>query len=222
MSEKFAIRESSQELRERSHNARMNARASLPMLRSAKMVCQSGEYFCIIRDLSSLGVGLRFRHDVPPEARVFLQLENDATYPIERVWAGKQAAGYRFINEIDVDEFTRAPSPYHHRPIRFRIDAAVEMVADNLSGPARLIDLSRAGAIIETSRQLTTGSRIRLELPGLAPRIADLCWRKTGLYGLSFGNPISIDELAQTTLALQPFASMVAPPVRCGPERSAA
>ena len=222
MSEKFAIRESSQELLDRSHSARMIARASLPMLRSAKMVCQSGEYFCIIRDLSSLGVGLRFQHDVPPEARVILQLENGATYPIERVWAGKLAAGYRFISEIDVDEFTRAPSPYHHRPIRLRIDASVEIIADNEAAPARLIDLSRAGAMIETSRLLATGSRIRLELPGLAPRIADICWRKTALYGLSFGNPISIDELAQTTLALQPFASMVAPPVRRGPERSAA
>lgn len=222
MSEKRAIKEPSQGLSNRSHSVRMVSRASLPMLRSAKMVCQSGEYFCIIRDLSSLGVGLRFRHDVPPEARVILQLENDATYPIERVWAGKQAAGYRFIGEIDVDEFTRAPSPYHHRPIRLRIDAAVEMVADNLSGTARLIDLSRAGAMIETSRQLTTGSRVRLELPGLAPRIADICWRKTSLYGLSFGNPISIDELAQTTLALQPFASLAASSIRRGPARSAA
>ena len=222
MGDDFAIKRSSAALRDRDHSVRMASRNSLPMLRSAKMVCQSGEYFCIIRDLSSLGIGLRFRHDVPPEARVILQLENDATYPIERVWAGKQGAGYRFIGEIDVDEFTRAPSPYHHRPIRLRIDAKVEMVADNLSGPARLIDLSRAGAMIETSRQLTTGSRVRLELPGLAPRIADICWRKTALYGLSFGNPISIDELAQTTLVLQPFASMVAPPVRRGPERSAA
>ena len=52
---------------------RQSHRASL-MLRRAKLVCQSGEYLTLIRDVSEKGIGLGFLHDVPPEPRTLLQL----------------------------------------------------------------------------------------------------------------------------------------------------
>ena len=87
-------------------DARLAKRASL-LLRRAKLVCQTGEYLCLIRDVSELGVGLGFLHDVPPEPRTLLQLANDRTYPIERVWTGQRQAGYRFGGSVTLEEFLR-------------------------------------------------------------------------------------------------------------------
>ena len=96
---------------------RASHRASL-MLRRAKLVCQSGEYLTLIRDVSELGVGLGFLHDVPPEPRVLLKLANDMTYPVERVWTGKRQAGYRFASQVMLEEFCRENSQYQSRPLR--------------------------------------------------------------------------------------------------------
>ena len=72
----------------------------------AKVICQTGEYLCVVRDVSVLGAGLVFMHAVPPEPRILLQMANGLTYPIERVWIGKRQAGYRFGCEVTLDEFT--------------------------------------------------------------------------------------------------------------------
>ena len=37
------------------------------LIRTAKLVCESGEYLCVIRDVSSTGVRLRLFHDLPAD-----------------------------------------------------------------------------------------------------------------------------------------------------------
>ena len=97
------------------------AERTATMLRHAKLVCQSGEYLCRIRDVSALGVGLTFHHEVPPEPRIILQLANNLTYPIERVWLGKRQAGYRFGSDLSVSEFFAEQSGVEPRALRERI-----------------------------------------------------------------------------------------------------
>ena len=76
-----------------------------PLLRSAKVVCQLGEYICLVRDVSQDGVLLSFLHDVPCEPRIILALGNGQTYPIQRIWSGQEQAGYRFAGSVTVEEF---------------------------------------------------------------------------------------------------------------------
>lgn len=189
-------------------DGRRAARHSMPMLRSAKLVCQSGEYFCIIRDVSEQGVGLRFCHTVPPEERVILQLENGDTYPVERIWSGKRQSGYRFASPINLPEFIHEPSPYQHRSVRLAVAAPMQLTAGNVAFIAQLADLSCTGAKIETDRKFESNERVRLELPSLTPRIADICWQQGPMCGLSFHNCLTIEELAQAALTLQPFGQI--------------
>ena len=44
------------------------------LLRVAKLICQSGEYVCLVRDVSWTGLRLRLFHALPDERFVFLQL----------------------------------------------------------------------------------------------------------------------------------------------------
>lgn len=185
-------------------DARSAPRSSL-MLRMAKLVCQSGEYLCIVRDVSADGVGLRFLHAVPPEPRIILALANGATYPVERVWSGKQQAGYRFSCPVDVDEFIHEPSPFENREVRLSIRTAAKVEAGGLLHDAEVRDLSKGGAMITSATPLAVGSRAALTAKGIQRRLADVCWRKGEMHGLSFVEPMTTAELAEVALLLQPF-----------------
>ena len=183
---------------------RASPRSSL-MLRTAKVVCQSGDYVCIVRDVSPEGVGLRFLHAAPGEERILLELANSATYPVERVWAGKQQAGYRFASQIDLHEFIHEPSPYEARPVRLRVQADARLISGNQTIDAALADLSTGGAMIELGNAFGIGCILRLEIGAHLSKLAEICWVDEGRTGLSFLQPMTISELAHTALAIQPF-----------------
>lgn len=184
--------------------ARGAKRASL-LLRRAKLVCQTGEYLCLIRDVSTLGVGLGFAHPVPPEKRILLQLANDLTYPIERVWTGQRQAGYQFGGEITVEEFLREQSPHPSRPLRLNMTGNVRIQDARQRIDARLVDLSCEGAKVASQAELKLGRLITFELDGLPAQLAQVRWSENGRYGIQFQHPIDTEELARCALHLQPF-----------------
>lgn len=179
-------------------------RSSL-MLRVAKVVCQSGEYPCLLRDVSETGVGLRFFHKVPPEPRIILEQANGRTYPIERVWGRGHEAGYRLACEIDVAEFIAEPSAFPDRAIRLRIDRAAVVSVDGRECRARLIDLSCSGAKLAADSEWHAGAFVRLAIEGFPLRFGHVNWRKDLAHGVNFQGTMALDEFARHALALQPF-----------------
>lgn len=179
-------------------------RAAL-MLRRAKLVCDSGEYLCLIRDVSEMGVGLGFLHDVPPEKRILLQLANDLTYPVERIWTGKRQAGYRFGGDITVNSFLREQAPHQPRPLRLCIPGSVRIDEGRKHTDARLIDISCEGAKIASPTEYQQGRLLSFNLDGLPPQLAQVRWSDSGRHGLRFQHPLDTEELALCALHLQPF-----------------
>lgn len=179
-------------------------RASL-MLRRAKLVCQSGEYLCLIRDVSELGVGLGFMHAVPPEPRTLLQLANGLTYPIERVWTGKRQAGFRFGAEVTLNEFLRENSQFESRPLRLQMSAGIRLGEGRKSYDARLLDLSCEGAKFTSPVELPEGKLVTFDLGGLPLQLGQVRWAEGKRHGMRFQHPITTEELAACALHLQPF-----------------
>lgn len=163
------------------------------MLRTAKVVCQSGEYVCLVRNVSPGGVGLSFFHDVPAEPRIFLELSNGALYPIERAWAEERTSGYRFAAPVDLDAFIGEASMFSHRPIRLRIKHPVLLTAQGSDHWAMLGDISRSGARIECDTQLAEHAQVRFEAAGLPLRFGTICWRKGRDHGMVFDQPITLE-----------------------------
>ena len=177
------------------------------VLRRAKLVCQSGEYLCLIRDVSDQGIGLGFLHDVPPEPRTLLQLANDLTYPVERVWTGQRQAGYRFGGEVTLDDFLCENSPHTIRPIRLNIPGIVRLREGRKFMDARLLDISCEGAKIASPAEFRIGALMSFELPGLPPQLAQIRWGDQGRYGVRFQQPVETEELARCAMHLQPFGA---------------
>lgn len=177
------------------------------LLRVAKLVCQSGEYPCLVRDVSWTGVRLRLFHALPDERFVFLQLANGELYPVERMWANDGQAGFRFTQPIDVNQFITEPSPWPRRPIRLNIAAPGLAFVGSTAISVNLKDLSQAGARIEAFGHMMIGQPLRLLVDGLPERWGRIAWRRGFDHGIAFEAKFKLDELAQHALALQPVSA---------------
>lgn len=187
---------------------RASSRKSL-MLRSAKVVCQTGEYVCLVRDVCELATSLSFMHDVPPEPRILLCLGNGLTYPIERVWADKRQAGYRFASQVSPEEFRHEASPYAARPVRLVMSAPAQIMDGRDAHDASLLDISNHGAKLECTAALQQQRLMAVQVSGMNQRAAKIVWAErygdVWRYGVQFEHPIALQDLATTALRLQPF-----------------
>ncbi|MBV1691208.1 PilZ domain-containing protein [Novosphingobium sp. G106] len=181
-------------------------RSSL-MFRTAKLLCETGEYVCVVRDISATGCRLRLFHMAPPDQHLFLELANGDRYAMERVWTRDDHAGFRFSCEIDVDHFIAEPSPYPRRPIRLNLKLPADVVVDGVAAPAVLLDLSQQGARIDAGRKFAIEQKLWLGVEGQPQRFGCVRWRNGYTHGLVLQQGFKLDELAHYALALQPFGA---------------
>jgi hypothetical protein len=173
------------------------------LIRTAKLVCESGEFLCVIRDVSATGVRLKLFHDLPADRHLALELANGEIYFIERVWEHDGHAGFRFSAPIDVHAFIEEVSPFPRRQIRLRMHFPAVVSAEGQASVATVRDLSQQGARIETSRHLAIGQRVKLEADGFPPVIARVRWRSAPEFGLAFEQVFPLEELARLAAGLQ-------------------
>ena len=173
------------------------------IIRSAKLVCESGEYLCVVRDISATGARLRLFHEPPPERHVFLELSNGDRHVMERVWAADGHAGFRIAQPIDVNAFLVEPSPFPKRPIRLRLQRPAVVTVAGVRHPATLIDLSQKGARITADCHLAVSQQITLDIAGLGSIPAKVRWRGRDGYGLVLEHTFRLDELASFAFDLQ-------------------
>jgi PilZ domain len=173
------------------------------LIRTAKLVSETGEYLCIIRDVSETGVRLRLFHDLPADTRMALELANGELYFIERVWERDSHAGFRFATPIDVHAFIAEVSPYPRRQMRLRMQFPAVLTAGVQASVATVRDLSSQGARIETARHLALGQRLKLEADGFPAVMAKVCWRNGSDYGLAFEQVFTLEAVAVLAARLQ-------------------
>jgi hypothetical protein len=185
-------------------------RSSL-MCRTGKLLCESGEYACVVRDVSATGCRIRLFHAAPPDRHLFLELANGERYAMERMWHRGDHAGFRFSCTIDVDRFIAEPSPYPRRAIRLRMHCPADVIAGGVASPVVLRDLSQQGACIEAGRKFALEQMLRLEVEGLPSRLGCVRWRRGYAHGLVLQQSFPLDALARHALALQPFTPVAEP-----------
>lgn len=201
------------ENRNSGENLREAQRFSL-LIRTAKLVCPSGEYLCVVRDISASGVRLRLFHDLPATEGLSLQLANGYTYPLDCVWHRDDHAGFRFSDAINVHEFMEEPSKWPRRPIRLHFRVPALAIADEMATETIVHNISRYGARIETDRYLALQQKVIVDIAGAARINASVCWRSGRLYGLVFRQTFTFEELARLAAVLQPFESVADVPAR--------
>ena len=194
-------------------SAERRASPRFPLLmRTAKLLCESGEYVCMVRNVSASGAMIRVFHDLPPDTHLFLELASGDRFAMQRRWQKKDRAGYRFASQIEVNEFIEEASAYPRRPLRLRLQKTALVTANGKDGKAMLVNVSQQGACIETASKLSEGDELRLEVAGLPIRFGRVCWREGYAHGLVFQQAFPLEDFAQYALAMQPFEIEMAEP----------
>jgi hypothetical protein len=175
------------------------------VMRTAKLLCESGEYICIVRDISATGAKLRLFHDIPPDTHLYLELANGQRYAMERMWHDGDHVGFRFASPIVVSEFVEETSDHKRRPLRLGLQRSALLTGGGRDWRAMMVNLSQQGAGIEASGEIPVGQLVRFEVPGLPLRFGHVCWRRKFAHGLAFQNAFRLDELARLAFDLQPF-----------------
>ncbi|MBC2664642.1 PilZ domain-containing protein [Novosphingobium flavum] len=185
------------------------------LIRPAKLAFADGqEFLCVLRDVSPGGCKARLFHELPEEGPVTLELGNGDRYPVERVWEREEHIGLRFREAVPVEYLLNEEGRFRKRPVRVRLAIAATLVAGREEIPVELRDLSQQGAQLGCDVQLAVDQQVRLEIPGLAPIVSKVRWRRAAGIGLVFEQTFRLDEFARLIARLQ-ARGVAGPDSRC-------
>jgi len=191
------------------HDQRNDPRFAL-LMRPAKIIATTGEYICVLRDVSANGIKLRLFHPLPFEKQMRIELGNGDRYDIARVWEREDQAGFSFVQPVSITHLINEPSPFPKRSLRVRLELPVLIDQRGAKIPAVLRDISMNGARIECETQLALRQRVQLAMPdGPLSIDAKVRWRRKSAAGLVFEQTFRLDQLARLAARLQPFAGEV-------------
>ena len=176
------------------------------LLRVGKLRTPNGEFLCVLRDVSDHGMKVQVFHKVPKDELCELELGGGDSFRLIRIWQKNDQAGFRFVDgPIAVDRLIAEVGPFPKRHIRLRLHHPVPLllIADGLTLPAQLCDISQHGAALTLDQRLAIGRQVRIEALDFPALHARVRWRRNGLHGLVFQQGFRLDALAELAARLQ-------------------
>ena len=177
-----------------------------PMIRTAKITGRSGEFLCVVSDISTTGVSVRLFHPLPHETALKLEMPNGDSLPLELVWEKDGRAGFRFAKEVDLGRVLQGHSQWPKRPIRLNLDMPAKLTGLTGRFEAKIKNISLQGAQIECDDRLAIDQRLRLSSAVLPEIVTKVRWRKGNVYGLIFDDTFQFADLARIAALAQGIA----------------
>jgi hypothetical protein len=182
------------------------------LIRTAKLVAASGEYLCVVRDVSREGLKVRTFHPLPDGEDFAIELASGERYRVDKMWEEDDVTGFRFAGPVPLERLlAEAPDGLRKRAVRLRLALPLTLLSGARPLEATFVDISQHGACIECPEHLALDERIRLSCGCLPDLDARVRWRRRPLYGLIFEQTFRFDELARLTAPHQTSAAVANP-----------
>lgn len=173
------------------------------LIRPAKLVCSQGEFVCVLRDVSETGVSLRTFHRLPSCRQLALELQNGDRHEMENVWQRGDEAGFRFLEECEVEGLVQEAGRFPKRRLRLQVALPIRLSAITGKAEGLIENLSQQGAMISCNAVFARDQIVRLSASQLPEIAAKVRWRKGQQYGLVFENTFGLREFACLAASLQ-------------------
>jgi hypothetical protein len=177
-----------------------------PVIRAAKITGESGEFLCVVSDISATGVSVRLFHALPRDKSLQLVMPNGDQLAIEPIWAQDGRAGFRFAADVNLQRVLSGKGEWPKRPIRLNLGLPATLSGLTGQFDATIRNLSLQGAQIECDARLAIDQRLRLSSRVLPEIVTKVRWRKRNLYGLVFDDTFQFADLARIAASAQGVA----------------
>lgn len=181
------------------HAEMRDAPRTMPLIRAAKLVLDSGEYLCVLRDVSSTGISIRLFHTLPASKNICLEMPDGDCFDVLPVWSDGDRAGFRFAEPIDVKALVTSRSTHPKRSLRAKLSHPAFITHAGRTIRVQLANISQQGACIISEEFLALDERVDLHFEYFEETKCTVRWRKEPHYGICFGR----------TLAFAAFAAIV-------------
>jgi len=166
------------------------------LIRAAKLISATGEFVCVIRDVSESGISLRGFHTLPGGSDVTIELQTGESHRVEQVWSRGTEAGFRFCDPVDIDRLIAEAGSYPKRQLRLNIEFPVELLFLGRRVSAQVVNISQQGARIACGELLAIDQPLRMTGPAFPEVRARVRWRRNGECGVVFDDTFSLAQLA--------------------------
>lgn len=177
------------------------------LIRAAKLVCDDGEFVCILRDVSENGASVKLFHKLPKSETFELHLPSGSTYELRKVWNKDDKAGFEFSKPVDVDELVNEAGKNSRHGIR--VDVSFPITITTLYGRTVAVveNLSQQGARFECENKFAIQQHLRIKSALKGPFFrevqAKVRWRGDDQYGVVLDDTLSLEDFAHFAAHLQ-------------------
>ncbi len=177
------------------------------LIRAAKLACQSGQFVCVIRDVSETGVSARLFHALPGDEHYQLHMPGGAIYEMASVWRRESEAGFQFAEPVAVESLINEACAYPKRGLRLAVEFPVTLTTLTQRCTAMVQNLSQQGALIKCDGLFAIEQNLRIEAGDIAPELkeirAKVRWRRGTDYGVVFDDTFTLGNFARLAAFLQ-------------------
>lgn len=156
--------------------------------------------FCIVRNISPIGVQVRLFGKLGRGSEVSLRVGDEDPLSGRVVWVRDQLAGIRFNATLEPERLLRVTEKVSlaRRRSSPRLNASARAIlrTGGRTYPAELRDISTSGAKVRTLTDVRFGPTLMLTLPDLPPIKTYLRWVADREVGLVFETPLPIQIIA--------------------------
>jgi hypothetical protein len=171
------------------------------VLQVAKLVTESGDELCILRNVSAGGLRAEVYSDLAIGDPVQLELRTGRCMGGQVVWTSGPSIGVEFDRKVPILSYLAHQAMQELgrrvRPPRVRIgEPGILRVAEGDS-LTDIVDASQAGMRVRSDRRLSAGAACQVVAEGLGARGALVRWCRDGQIGLQLKQPLSFREFGQ-------------------------
>ena len=172
-------------------------------LRSVRVLTDSAQMLCVLRDISATGLRLKLFHPLPATLHMAIDLGQGAIHFIEKVWEADGHAGFRFAAPVDVAAVIGDHTRPSRQPVSLELSFPAVIAADGQAALARVEEISQSGVRISCDRAFGVAQHVTVSADGFPVRSGTIEWRSHPEHGVVFQQGFAFDELARLAARLQ-------------------
>lgn len=179
---------------------RRSSQRHITVLQVAKIVGESCEELCIVRDISSGGLKAEIYCPLSIDEKVRILFKGGQEVAGRVVWVEDRQAGIAFDEEVETERLlVRRDHDLEGRPLRaprLKVDMPGMLRVHGEQASVHVCDISQDGCKIRSDLLLKPGTGCEISLPGLGFRLASVRWFRDNQAGIRFHERLSYQDFA--------------------------